>query len=123
MTTYVLVRPDNTVDRRQDNIDPTVQTKAGWRWLPLEITKPSFNPDTEIQSGPVTTVLATKVTDVWSNRPKTALELDNDKVAKVDGLDLVVFQVLFNHENRIRVLEAKPTITAAQFKTGIKALL
>jgi hypothetical protein len=44
MTTYALVRPDNSVDRVQSNIDPTVGTKPGWAWLPLQLDEqPAFN--------------------------------------------------------------------------------
>ena len=35
----------------------------------------------------------------------------------------VLFKILFNHENRIRVNEGNSTISVAQFKTGIKSLL
>jgi hypothetical protein len=37
--------------------------------------------------------------------------------------DYVSGQILFNHENRIRVLEGKTQITAKQFKTAVKGLL
>jgi hypothetical protein len=37
--------------------------------------------------------------------------------------DYVSGQILFNHENRIRVLEGKAQITAKQFKTAVKGLL
>jgi hypothetical protein len=40
----------------------------------------------------------------------------------VDSMDVVEFKVLFNHENRIRALEGKVAVTAAQFKTGIRNL-
>ena len=33
---HALVNPDGTIDRVAANIDPTVQTKPGWRWLPVE---------------------------------------------------------------------------------------
>jgi hypothetical protein len=38
MTKYALVSPVDAVDRIATNIDPTVQTKPGWRWLPVEDT-------------------------------------------------------------------------------------
>lgn len=37
--------------------------------------------------------------------------------------DVISAKVLFNHENRIRTLEAKSAITAAQFRTAVKALI
>lgn len=38
-------------------------------------------------------------------------------------IDPVTLRVLFNHENRIRTLEARPTITAQQFLTALQTLL
>ena len=38
-------------------------------------------------------------------------------------LPVVLFRALFNHENRIRTLEGKASITAQQFLNGIAALL
>lgn len=44
MTTYALVRPDNSIDRVQSGIDPTVATKSGWAWLPVNVDdQPVFN--------------------------------------------------------------------------------
>lgn len=44
--------------------------------------------------------------------------------ADVTGpINAAVLKVLFNHESRLRVLEARPAITPAQFITAIKALL
>jgi len=44
--------------------------------------------------------------------------------ADVTGpINQAVLKILLNHENRIRVLEARPAITAAQFVAVIKALL
>jgi len=43
MTTYALIRPDNSIDCIKGNVDPNVQTKAGWRWVPVEETPaPAF---------------------------------------------------------------------------------
>jgi len=123
MTIYALIKPDNTIDRRADNIDPTVQVRSGYRWIPVETTMPSYDPATQVRTGPVTTVEETRVTDVWTVRAKTAAELDADKDIQINDLDIVAFKVLFNHENRIRALENKAAITATQFKTGVKALL
>jgi hypothetical protein len=40
-----------------------------------------------------------------------------------DAIDALVLKVLFNHENRIRVLEGKAAISAAQFKTALVSVL
>src|SRR5687767_9729490 len=54
---------------------------------------------------------------------QTAARDDAVKSLQVDALDLVALRALFNHENRIRALESRPAVTAAQFRTAIKALL
>ncbi len=41
----------------------------------------------------------------------------------IDAWDLISLKIAFNHENRIRVLEARPAVTLTQFKTAVKALL
>jgi hypothetical protein len=123
MTEYALIDPDGEVNRTATNVDPTVQTRAGWEWLPVEVTNPSYDPTTQVKEGPTVTVLADKVTRVWTVRDKTADELDADKDAVISAFDMLAFKVLFNHENRIRALEGKGTVTAAQFRTAMKALL
>lgn len=41
----------------------------------------------------------------------------------VDAWDIISFKIAFNHENRIRALEGKAPITAAQFRAAVKAAL
>lgn len=41
---------------------------------------------------------------------------------QLDVWDFVSAKIAFNHENRIRALEAKPAITVAQFKTAVRNL-
>lgn len=40
----------------------------------------------------------------------------------IDAMDQLMLKVLFNHENRIRVLEAKPPLTVNQFKAALRQL-
>ena len=102
-----------------------------WQGLPLarpiETTKPSFDPITQIMEGPVITILPYKVTEVFTVRAKTAQEIaaeqDAIKEGALDKFDLVALKIAFNHENRIRVLEARPQVTAAQCRAALKALL
>lgn len=127
MARFALIKPDNSVDRLASNIDPTVQTKAGWKWLPCDpVAPPSYDSLTEAVDGPAYNVGLTAVTEVWTKRSKTALELDADKdaaVASMNGGLMPVLKVLLNHENRIRALEAKAPVTMLQFKAALKALL
>jgi hypothetical protein len=56
--------------------------------------------------------------------PVGAVTSDNFKSDIVNNqMTLVIGQILFNHENRIRALESKAPITKAQFIAGVKDLL
>lgn len=93
-------------------------------WLPfVRSSAPTFDPATQVLSGPTITIYADHVSSDYSVRQKTQEELDADKQAYVDNVDMLVFKVLFNHENRIRALESKATITAQQFKTALLGML
>lgn len=60
----------------------------------------------------------------YALRPVSASVLDGYTESQAVKLTIeVVAKVLFNHENRVRVLEGKQPINANQFKTAIKALL
>ncbi len=56
-------------------------------------------------------------------RPNNTQVLAAYQQASASAVDLVIGRVLFNHENRIRALEAKAPITAVQFTAAIAALL
>lgn len=42
---------------------------------------------------------------------------------QIRGLDPILLKIAFNHENRIRTLEAKQPLTLAGFKTALRILL
>lgn len=121
---YALIRPDNTIDRFGENIDPTVQTKTGWKWLSApRASVPSYDSAIQVLEGPTITVGETEVTESYNVRNKTTQELDADKDAKINSLEEIIFKILFNHENRIRTLAGQASVTQAQFRAAIKALL
>ena len=79
-----LVDPQNSVNRIQSDtlIDPAVQTKIGWRWLPVEtVGGGSYDPETQVLEGPVYSVQVAKVVETFTIRTKTQTELDADKDA------------------------------------------
>ena len=93
-------------------------------WLPfVKSAAPVFDPANQALLGPTITIYADHVSSDYSVRQKTQIELDADKQAYVDNVDMLVFKVLFNHENRIRALESKAAITAQQFKTALLGML
>lgn len=53
-------------------------------------------------------------------------EISRLQALPVDALetwDVIALKIAFNHENRIRALEGKPSVTVPQFKTALRALL
>lgn len=93
-------------------------------WLPfVNSAAPVFAPATQVLLGPTITIHADHVSSDYSVRQKTQVELDADKQVYVDNVDMLVFKVLFNHENRIRTLESKAAITVQQFKTALLGML
>lgn len=77
MTVYALINPQGAIDRRQANIDPNVQTKEGWKWLPVEDTVAPAATAMEVLASDYT-VSASKVTQTWA---KTRRSLDEQKNA------------------------------------------
>lgn len=116
---------DNSIVRTMNQgIDPNVQTKPGFKWLPCDfVTKPDFNSDTEIVEGPFYAVGGKDVVESWNKRPLTAEELDVRKDGKVSAMDALQFKLSFDMENRMRAVEGKQPVTAAQYRNALKARL
>lgn len=121
---YALVQSNNAVIALSSSIDPSAQTKAGYRWTPCPpVSPPTIDPAIEVVTGPTYTIGANLVTEVWGKRNLTAQELSDAKDYKVSAIDMLQLTVSFNMENRVRVLEGKGAVTLAQYKTALKALL
>jgi hypothetical protein len=73
MTVYALINPQGAIDRKQTNIDPNVQTKAGWKWLPVEDTAPPAVSGLELLASDYT-VGASKVTQTWAKVRRSLAE-------------------------------------------------
>lgn len=125
MTQYALIDATGQIRESRDfaAAPPDLTITQGVQWLPIEITSPPFDPALQVRTGPVTTILGDKVTRVWTVRNKTAQELDDEKTTRVTDVDFLLFELAFDHENRIRVLEAKAPVTKAQFRNALKARL
>lgn len=48
---------------------------------------------------------------------------DVRKERELDRADKALFQIAFRQENRLRTLEGKAAVTAAQFRTAVKAMI
>lgn len=124
MRAALIKTEDNTIVRIIENIDPSVETKPGYRWLPCPfVERPTFFPELEIVEGPIFVVGATEVLETYTKRDLTPAELDLRKEQKLDAYDILSLKILFDHENRLRTLENKTAITAAQFRAALKARL
>jgi hypothetical protein len=89
--------------------------------FPLVEVKPSLLEGEQLV-GPVYTIGETEVTATYT-KLDAATVINNEKTHAIDALEAVILQGLFNHENRIRTLAGQATITVAQFKNGLKALI
>lgn len=124
MPRYALVKSGSFVENRTYPTKPDDIPHKGIQWLPCDpVSPPSFDPDTELVSGPTYTVNGSVVTESYTKRALTVQELDALKDAKVSAIDKVQLKIAFNHENRIRALEGKAAITQQQFLAAIKTLL
>jgi hypothetical protein len=124
MAEYALIEIATNVIRefREFALTPLDVTRKGIKWLPVVVTNPPAT-SLQIKEGPVITVEAERVTRVWTVRDKTPAEIDAEKEDYLDNIERLGFEIDFDHENRIRVLEARPTVTAAQFRAALKARL
>jgi len=99
-------------------------SKAGDYIAPTDATYQEWRADGTV---PTNITNADELAEVLANvsvRPANADVLDRYKGAQANKLTMeVVAKVLFNHENRIRQASGQQTITAAQFITGLKAML
>lgn len=117
---YALVSPENDIDQESNAVDPTVDTKPGWRWLPI-ITEepPSYNPSVSFCEGPEFRVETDQVVKYWNIRPKTDLEINNDKIQKVNLIDPVVLSALLDVYNTAN----NTTLTLEDYKVHLRSVV
>lgn len=121
---YALVnQADEILELRDFASVPNDPVGKNWRWLPVEVTDPAFDGETQVRSGPVTAVEATRVTRVWTVRAKTAPELDADKQAEIDSLPEPVVKALLDHENRVRNSMGQAAITETALRATLKSYI
>ena len=98
------------------------------KWLPCPAgVRPSVDPASEAMNAVAYTVNASDVTETWTKRALTAQEISDLKDIDLGNINIgtfmPLFKVLFNINNRVRVLEGQAALTAVQFRAAIKALL
>ena len=120
-----LIGPGDVIVREvlAARVDTSAGVRAGYKWLPVVVEESdvSTGPDVTIdRTGPV--VEETRVLYTRTRRDMTAQELsDSRDDFLADNEDTLQFKVLFNHENRVRVLESKAPLTPTQFRAALKA--
>lgn len=115
--------PNVIAERRLIDVATIPPNKAAW-WRPVVIVgDDAYDPATHVKTGPVTTIEKDRVVDTWTVRAKTAGEIDGEKDQAISRIDALQFAVHLDAENRIRVLEGKAPITAAQYRNALKARL
>lgn len=123
---YALVNA-GVIVREQDDPPPPGAPKAGYAWLPVEVSTVG----TGSVASTVTTVLADKVTRVTTRREQTAPEIDAAKAATVEtqlGLTPAgralkqAFEALFFIANDVRSRHGQGALTLQQFKTAVEGL-
>jgi len=121
---YALVKNDNTIDRLSDSVDPNVLTKTGYKWLRCDkVAQPAYDSNVEKITGPSYTVNVDNVTEVWGKTALTDQEISDLKYARLSAIDALQFRIMFDLQNRLRVLEGKTAVTASQFRNALKELL
>jgi hypothetical protein len=122
MPQYVLVDPDNNVTVMEQNIDPGVQTKPGYRWLLVEdIPRPKYDSKTE-HADQIVTIKGKKYIRSWNIRKKRDKEILDEKRHKVSGIDEVLLLALLSIENKLRRLENKEEISLEEYKEEVMGL-
>ncbi len=89
MAMYACINDGDLTIRREVDGDkafragtpPDLPRKA-FSWVPIVIVNPSFDPPTQVRTGPVDVVTPTEVTRTWTVRNKTAQELEDEEDAQ-----------------------------------------
>lgn len=112
------------VEERHLDEKPVLLGKPWRKFYTVEIVRPSAD-NSQVLEGPAIEDdhVAEIRRKVWTVRPKNADEIDAEREGRLDRLDVLALRILFNHENRLRVIERKPPITAEQFRAAMKAFL
>lgn len=119
-----LVSPENEVAREENNVDPNVATKPGWRWLSItDIPTPIYDPKLQVLEGPNFNVIENSIERYWSVRDKTPEEIEAEKENILGNIPQIIIELLFEQENKIRQLQQQPILTKDEFIDYIKSIM
>ena len=120
----------------KDNAASKTGGDGGPVWRPMVALgqRPVFDPATHHAPQKTEVIEPTQVVQGWAAPvAKTAQELADEQTARQDAtmdrtdvpdsLEKVLLKIALLQENRLRVLESAPEITAAQFKAWVRGQL
>jgi hypothetical protein len=124
MAEFALVGPADEIRTYSRHVRPDVETKPGWRWLPVERSEEPYDPATELLESETVTVAKDRVRVKRAARARTAEEREEDRNAEIEtALPPLLAAVLTELDSRIRVLEGKQPRSQAEFKAAVRELL
>ena len=104
--------------------DPPKIDHKGLRWLPCAASQPpAFDDATETVEATLYQIQGSTVVEVRAKRALTTAELDARRERRLDIFDKLQFEIDFDQESRLRLLEGKQTVTRAQYRAALKARL
>jgi hypothetical protein len=138
MTEFAIIDSGVIVAFRDLDDVPSLEGKPYRVILPVETTNPAFNSATQVRTGPVITIEATRVTRVWTVTNKTAQQLTDEAnasrdaaVAQLDQLEdmlravLLVLKDEFNrHSDYAAAVKAQTALATslANLQTRLAAI-
>jgi len=120
---YARVENGMIVERREMDPASIPSHKAAiWKECVLVDAVPTA---TQVREGPALVIEPTRVIETFTVRDKTAAEIGAEKEGTLNSFDRLAFEVLFDHENRLRALKVPPlsALTKLQFRAALKVRL
>lgn len=102
---------------------PPANAAKDWEWLPIVVTNPTHDGETQIKTGPVESRVANEWHKVWTVRDKTPNEIEDGKDAIIYRRTNWRFKISLDMENRVRALEGKQPVTVKQYRKALRDLI
>lgn len=126
MTLYCKIVGGAVVAREQKD-SPEIATGQDGNpvWRPFVANAaPSYDPTTHHPPVRSEVIEATQVVETWADPVAfTEQDISAQKDLQLNAVQVVALKVFLDHENRIRAIEGKQSVTLDQFKTALKAKL
>lgn len=104
MSTYSLIDSDNNVLRTEQNIDPNVPTKEGYKWV--EVVAPVEQKITETQDIVLKAdVVDKKLIQYWEVKELSIKELESKKKDELSSVPPIILKALLKLENTLNKTE------------------